>query len=90
MSDSNAQMQSLSRGFEVFVGTSFGDVATHACSAGAQYSTAGPGPVDVFCDCFEGTHVTLRHVGAQATVWLALSELEVWSAAPPPPTVSEQ
>ena len=84
-SGSTGQMQSLARGFEVFIGSSFGDsssAAAHNC-AGPQYVGVGRGPFDVRCDCHSGSYVTVRHTGDEGADYLALSEIEVLATEPP-------
>ena len=77
----SAQMSSLSRGFEVFVGDTPGG-RTHTC--GSLYPNINRGPHTVDCGCVAGSYVTVRHLSTTSD-YLALSEIEVFTAPPSVP-----
>lgn len=86
-SGSDGQRAFLARGFEIFIGSSYGDTtsaAAHNC-AGLQEPPATYGPFDVTCDCRVGSYVTLRSASAG---YLSLSELRVYAGPPPPPSLA--
>lgn len=79
----NAEYAGWLSPFEIYVGSSYGDVSANACNGPAPFAMSVPptlGPFMVNCHGHPGSYVTLVHAGT-APRFLTIGELEVYSCS---------